>query len=77
MNVSWEISGAGKMSNDAVIYGVITAFTRKDPCVNHCSEHLCVSCRQLPSFTQQSTGEEAHIGELHHRAVFVLNYWAC
>lgn len=59
------------MSNDAVIYGVITAFTLKDPCVNHCSEHLCVSCRHLPSFTQQSTGEEPRIGELHHRAVFV------
>lgn len=34
MNLSGEISGPGKMSNDAVIYGVITASTRKDPCVN-------------------------------------------
>lgn len=34
MNLSGEISGPGKTSNDAVIYGVITASTRKDPCVN-------------------------------------------
>ena len=32
--MSREISGAGKASNDAVIYGFITASTRKDPCVN-------------------------------------------
>lgn len=38
LKVSGEISEAGKMSNDAVIYGFITASTRKDPCVNLCSE---------------------------------------
>lgn len=32
--MSGEISGAGKTSNDAVIYGFITASTRKDPSVN-------------------------------------------
>lgn len=55
MNVSGEISGAGKMSNDAVIYGVITAFTRKEPRVNLCSEHLCASYRLLTSLTQENT----------------------
>ena len=55
MKVSGEISGAGKMSNDAVIYGFITASIRKDPCVNLCSEHLCASYRPLTSLTQKNT----------------------
>lgn len=38
LQVSGEISEPGKMSNDAVIYGFITASSRKDPCVSLCSE---------------------------------------
>lgn len=42
MEVSGEIWGAGKTSNDAVIYDFITASTRKDSCASLCSDRLCI-----------------------------------